>query len=116
MLPVPGDGANAAPGVAGLRADPAEGPYRAGAKACGGRYTVCVRFRVADADGPSDGPFAVSVDWGDGTAWAPNRVPADTPLLAPHDYAAPGGYTVTVTATDARGAAGRASLALTVTP
>lgn len=110
------DGANAPPTVDALRADPASGPYRLSQKACGGRYTACVRFRVTDADGPGDGPFAVVVDWGDGTAWRPNRVPAGTPLVAPHDYTAPGSYAVTVTVTDKHGASSTRSLTLGVTP
>ena len=108
------DAANAAPTVEGLRADPAAGPYGVSAKACGGRYTVCVRFQVADPDGASDGPFRVALDWGDGSVWAPNSVPAGTPLLAPHDYAAPGTYTVRITVTDRRGATRTATLALEV--
>lgn len=109
-------GGNAPPAVEGLRADPAAGPYSVAAKACGGRFTVCVRFQVADADGAADAPFAVTLDWGDGTQWKPNSVPAATPLLAPHDYAAPGTYRVTVTVTDRRGATGTAATTLTVTP
>jgi hypothetical protein len=102
------------PTVGGLRADPAFGPYGVSAKACGGRYTVCVRFQVTDPDGASDGPFRVALDWGDGTSWTPNNVPAGTPLLAPHDYTTPGTYTVRVTVTDRRGATGTATLAIQV--
>jgi hypothetical protein len=43
------------------------------------------------------------VDWGDGTQWRPNAVPANTPLVAPHDYAAPGTYTIRVRARTAGG-------------
>ena len=103
--PDPDGPGNAAPVIDGLRADPAAGPYPVTAKSCGGRFTVCVRFQVTDADGSSDTPAKVVVDWGDGTSWAPNNVPMATPLLAPHDYANPGTYTVRVTATDRRGAA-----------
>ena len=99
------DGPNAAPVIVGLRPDPASGPYPVTAKSCGGRFTVCVRFQLTDADGSSDTPAKVVVDWGDGTSWAPNSVPMATPLLAPHDYTRPGTYTVRVTATDRRGAA-----------
>lgn len=109
-------GANAAPAVEALRVDPAAGPYSIAAKACGGRFTVCVRFRVADADGAADGPFRIALDWGDGTRWTPNSVPAATPLVAPHDYAAPGSYRVTVTVTDRRGATGTATTTLAVAP
>ncbi len=109
-------GVNSPPTVTGLAADPVGGPYRVSVKACGGRYTVCLRFRVADSDGAGDGPFAVAVDWGDGTTWTPNRVPADVPLLAPHDYAAARTYAVTVTVTDRRGATGTASVSLVVSP
>ena len=103
--PDPDGPGNAAPVVEGLRPDPASGPYPVTAKSCGGRFTVCVRFQVTDADGSSDTPAKVVVDWGDGTSWAPNSVPMATPLLAPHDYTTPGTYTVRVTATDRRGAA-----------
>ena len=118
-LPAPPDPdgpANAAPAIEGLRPDPAAGPYPVTAKSCGGRFTVCVRFQVTDADGSSDTPAKVVVDWGDGTTWAPNSVPMSTPLLAPHDYANPGTYTVRVTAMDRRGAAATpATLTLVVT-
>lgn len=107
---------NAAPVIEGLRPDPATGPFSIAAKSCGGRHTVCVRFQVTDADGSSDTPAKVVVDWGDGTSWAPNGVPMATPLLAPHDYANPGTYTVRVTAMDRRGlAATPATLTLQVT-
>lgn len=109
-------GESAPPTVVGLRADPAAGPYSIAAKACGGQYTACLRFRVADPDGAGDGPFAVTVNWGDGTAWTPNRVPADVPLLAPHSYTAAGSYPVTVTVADRRGATSTARLTLVVTP
>jgi hypothetical protein len=110
------DDPNASPIVQALRPDPAEGPYRLSERACGGHATVCTRFHVTDPDGGADAPFRVAVDWGDDTPWTPNLLPAGTPLLAPHDYAAPGTYTVTVTATDARGAVGTAALTLAVTP
>jgi hypothetical protein len=109
-------GANAPPAVEALRADPGAGPYSIAARACGGRYTVCLRFRVGDADGASDGPFKVAVDWGDSTAWTPNNVPANTALLAPHEYAAPGTYSARVTTTDRRGASSTSSVVLTVVP
>ena len=118
-LPVPDDpeGPNRAPAVMHLRPDPAEGPYRLAANACGGRFTVCVRFTVTDADGDADAPFRVTVDWGDGTPWTPNELTrSGVPALAAHDYRAPGTYTVRVTATDRRGAASTATLALAVVP
>ncbi len=110
------DGGNTPPTVEALRADPAAGPYRVSQKACGGRYTVCIRFRVTDSDGAADAPFAVGVDWGDGTTWRPNSVPANTSLLAPHDYTAPGNYAAKVTITDNRGATSTQTLDLVVTP
>ena len=75
---------------------------------------MLLRFRVADADGARDAPFRVALDWGDGTPWTPNPVPARVPLLAPHDYTEPGTYTVIVTVTDARGATGRAEITVQV--
>ena len=118
-LPVPDDpgGPSRAPTVVNLRAEPGAGPYSIAANACGGRYTACVRFTVADPDGDADAPFRVTVDWGDGTPWAPNELTrSGVPALAPHTYGAPGTYTVRVTATDRRGAASTAALALTVVP
>jgi hypothetical protein len=110
-------GGNSAPTVEGLRADPAAGPYRVGARACGGRATVCLRFAVADADGATDAPFQVVVNWGDRTTWAANTVQAaGTPLLVPHDYAAAGTYAVRVTVTDRRGAATSTGTTLVVVP
>ena len=97
---------NEPPTVAGLRTEPAGGTVAAGQKGCGGRFSACLRFRVEDEDGAGDAPFRVLVNWGDGSVWAPNSVPAGTPLLAPHDYAAPGLYRATVTVVDRRGITG----------
>jgi hypothetical protein len=107
---------NATPTITNFRLDPAAGPVSVSAKACGGRYTACVRFTLADPDGPSDAPFKTVVAWGDGSVWAPNTVPADRPLVAPHDYAAPGVYPVRVTVTDRRGASSMQTLLLQVQP
>lgn len=110
-------GPNRAPAVVDLRPEPAQGPYRVSAPACGGRYTACVRFTVADPDGEADAPFRVTVDWGDGAPWTPNELTrAGVPALAPHSYTAPGAYTVRVTATDRRGATSTATLSLAVSP
>ncbi|MEJ7718863.1 MAG: DNA/RNA non-specific endonuclease [Thermoleophilaceae bacterium] len=98
------EGPNSPPQVVSLRLDPAGAALTVSGKACGGRYTACVRFAVADMNGPGDAPFTTQVDWGDNTPWLPNMVPhAGVSLLAPHDYAAPGSYVVRVTATDRRG-------------
>ena len=106
---------NEPPAVVSLRPDPARGPYSIAAGACGGRYTVCVRFTVTETDG--DTPYRVVVDWGDGTPWAPNELTrSGVPALAAHRDAAPGTYTVRVTATDRRAAASTATLTLTVVP
>ena len=106
--------ANAAPVIEALRPDPMTGPYPLGAKSCAGRFTVCVRFQVTDADGSSDAPIKTVVEWGDGTTWAPNNVSLSTPLVAPHDYTAAGTYAVKVTATDRRGASSTTTLSLQV--
>jgi hypothetical protein len=107
---------NVVPTITAYRLDPATGPVSASAKACGGRYTVCVRFTLTDPDGVTDAPFKTVVAWGDGTTWAPNTVPAGTPLLAPHDYAVPGVYPVRVSVTDRRGATSMQTLLLEVQP
>lgn len=107
---------NVSPTITALRLDPATDPVSVSAKACGGRYTVCARFTLTDPDGATDAPFKTVVAWGDGTTWAPNTVPAGTPLLAPHDYAAPGTYPVRVTVTDRRGATSMQTLLLQVQP
>lgn len=107
---------NAPPVPAGLRPEPASGAFSVGAKACYGRYTACVRFSVADPDA-GDAPFRASIDWGDGSRWAPNAVPrTGVTLLAPHDYAAPGTYTVRVTVADRRGRASTEALTVRVAP
>lgn len=107
---------NTPPSINALRLDPATGPFSVSSKACGGRYTACVRFSITDADGPTDGPFKTVVAWGDGTEWSPNSVPAGASLLAPHNYTTPGSYPVRVTATDARGASSMQSLTLRIDP
>ena len=63
----------------------------------------------ADPAGALDAPYAVSVDWGDGTAATSFTVPAtgDLPDL-PHTYADNGAYPVTVTVTDDDGGSGQA--------
>lgn len=106
---------NAPPAIASLRTDPASGPFSIAAKSCGGLYTACLRFQVTDVNGSTDAPFRVAINWGDGMAWTPNSVPASTPLVAPHSYAAAGSYPVSVTVTDARGAATTQALTLQVT-
>jgi PKD repeat protein len=107
--------------VADGRGQPYAGPLSAGTKSCRSadgtsQYTTCVKFGFRDADGSADAPWAARVDWGDGTAWTPNSLPAQyASLLAPHDYAAPGTYTVRVRVTDRRGLTGEQTITLVVT-
>jgi hypothetical protein len=79
------------------------------------QYTACVRFGFRDADGATDAPWSAQVDWGDGTAWSPNALPAQSAsVLAPHRYAAPGSYAVRVRVTDRRGLSGEQTITLVV--
>jgi hypothetical protein len=65
--------------------------------------------------GQQDGPWTVSIDWGDGSK--PSTFSEAAPsALAPldHSYAQSGSYTVAVTVTDAHGGAGQGSFAVSV--
>src|SRR5262249_11802508 len=66
-------------------------------------------------DGPYDGPWAVDVNWGDGsthTSWS--QTVTGSLGTQPHVYSAYGTYTVTLSVTDRLGAAGTASFMVTV--
>jgi PKD repeat protein len=117
--------ANRAPEVYDLvtadgRGQPYAGPLVVGTASCrstdGSRqYTACVRFGFRDADGAVDAPWSAHVDWGDGTTWAPNALPAQSAsVLAPHRYTAPGTYAVRVRVTDRRGLSGEQTITLLV--
>lgn len=67
----------------------------------------------ADA-GVGDGPWAVDVNWGDGTAHTTFTAAGTGPLGArAHAYGSPGTYDVTLTVTDKDGGAGTAAFAAT---
>jgi PKD repeat protein len=108
--------------IADGRGQPYSGPIAIDTKSCAGstaaqQYTTCVKFGFRDLDGSADAPWSVQVDWGDGSAWTPNALPAQyASLLAPHDYAAPGSYTVRVRVTDRRGASDERTITVVVLP
>lgn len=88
-----------------------------GANSCYDREQVCIKYTIRDVDA-GDTPFATTVNWGDGSpTYVPNAIPRnDIPLLAFHRYAATGSYTVTVTATDRRGASSTRTIRVTIAP
>jgi len=62
-----------------------------------------LRFRLRDTD---RGPWTLRLDWGDGVVNTPTVTRSGTlSFLRTKSYAAPGRYTITVTATDAAGTA-----------
>jgi PKD repeat protein len=109
---------NTPPEIVSLRAFP-EGmaAFPIAGTSCYAREQVCVKYTIRDVDA-GDNPFATTVNWGDGSpTYVPNAVPAENiPLLAYHTYAAAGTYTVTVTATDRRGASSTRTVTLTIAP
>ena len=70
--------------------------------------TATISYSVSDPDGDA---FTVTVNWGDGTITSGGQ------SSATHIYYAPGTYTVTITATDSRGASTSSSCGtITVVP
>src|SRR5262249_28877296 len=66
-------------------------------------------------DGPSDGPWAVDVNWGDGSAHTSWSQSAPGALgTRPHVYSAYGNYIVTVSVTDGFGATNATAFQVTV--
>jgi hypothetical protein len=109
---------NTPPEIVNLRGFP-EGAasYRLGDKACYALQQVCIKYTIRDVDA-GDTPFRTTVSWGDGTpTYVPNAIAAqNVPLLAYHTYAAAGSYTVTVTATDRRGASSTRTIPIVIAP
>ena len=73
---------------------------------------------AVDADG-ADGPWKLSIDWGDGTSFASTLFALPTsarPFARGKVWSAPGNYTVTLTVTDKNGGKGVTTLVVTVTP
>jgi hypothetical protein len=66
------------------------------------------------SDPASGGPWAVSVNWGDGTSLTSFSAAAQGPLTRVHSYAGPGNYSVQVTATNPGGGTGSESFPVTV--
>ena len=73
---------------------------------------------ATDADG-ADGPWRLTVEWGDGTTFNANlyALPKTSrPFLRSKVYDAPGTYTVRLTVTDKKGGQGVSTLVVTVAP
>ena len=73
---------------------------------------------AVDADG-ADGPWKLSIDWGDGTTYAASlfALPTDAhPLARGKTWTTSGTYTVRVSITDKRGGTSVSSIVVTVTP
>ncbi|ROQ40042.1 putative alpha-1,2-mannosidase [Frondihabitans sp. PhB188] len=68
------------------------------------RAGVSVKQALATVAGGASESYAATVNWGDGSATADAAV-ADGTVTGSHTYAAPGTYTVTVTADDGTGSA-----------
>jgi PKD repeat protein len=109
---------NTPPEIVNLRGFP-EGvaSYRLNANGCYSLQQVCIKYTIRDVDA-GDTPFRTTVNWGDGTpTYVPNSIPSQNiPLLAYHNYAAVGTYTVTVTATDRRGASSTQTISIRIDP
>ena len=87
----------------GLRLDQGVAYPRAVIEPVTGLAGDLLRFRLRD---PGDGgPWALRIDWGDGTVNTPSAREAGTlSFLREESYTTPGTYVITVTATDSRGA------------
>ncbi len=72
-----------------------------------------VTLNASFSDGPGDGPWAYTVDWGDGSPQTTGST-TSSPIAPTHTYSASGTRTVSVTVTDKFGAAGSGSLTVTV--
>src|SRR5439155_205708 len=74
----------------------------------GSPFTLSATF---SDPGGNDGPWAYSIDWGDGSAATLGSATSQTsPISATHTYAAPGTNTIRVTVTDKDGGAGSSQL------
>jgi PKD repeat protein len=107
---------NTPPEIVDLRTFPEElSAFPIAGTSCYAREQVCIKYTIRDVD-PGDTPFTTTVNWGDGSpTYTPNPIPGQNiPLLAYHTYAAPGTYTVTVTATDRRGASSTRTIGVTI--
>src|SRR5439155_321872 len=84
------------------------GPYGAP----DGTYTLNATF---GDPGPLDGPWAFSIDWGDGSPATTGSVTSQaSAITGAHTYPTAGSYTLRVTVTDKDGGAGSGQLTLTV--
>jgi endonuclease G len=84
--------------------------------AAGTPFTI--KTSASDADG-ADGPWRLTVDWGDGTSFASTLfvLPTSTaPFSRAKTWTTPGTYTVRVTVTDKKGGVGVSTMQVTVTP
>ncbi len=79
----------------------------------GSPFTISATFSDR---GVNDGPWAYSIDWGDGSAATTGSATSQsTAISATHTYTAPGTNTVRVTVSDKDGSAGSGQLTVTVT-
>ncbi|MEP6491091.1 MAG: DNA/RNA non-specific endonuclease [bacterium] len=77
-----------------------------------------VKTSGADADG-ADGPWKLTIDWGDGTKSNSTlfALPTDAhPLSNGKTWSAPGTYTVSISIADKKGGTGVSTMQVTVTP
>jgi DNA/RNA endonuclease G (NUC1) len=77
-----------------------------------------VNTSASDADG-ADGPWKLTVDWGDGTSFLSTLYALPTsarPFARAKVWSAPGTYTVRLKVTDKKGGQGISTLVVTVTP
>ena len=74
---------------------------------------VGVRSHFTDL-GADDGPWAFTIEWGDGTRSTGEILNQDAPVIGSHAYAAVGGYTVTVLVADVEAAVGSDQFDVTV--
>jgi hypothetical protein len=84
--------------------------------AAGAQFTVNVS--ATDADG-ADGPWRLTIDWGDGTTFSSTlfALPTDLrPFARAHAWATPGAYAIRLTITDKKGGQGVSAMSVTVTP
>ena len=92
---------NVAPTVAAITGAPGD-PIPAGT-------AVNITSSFSDPAGALDGPYAVAIDWGDGTTPDSSTMSTSGPIGGSHTYTAASVYTVKVTVSDKEGGTGTAT-------